>query len=82
VTHRIRLSEYALYDSMSECATAAAVIFKEQGWRWAEGIPDREDILACLNALESWRLKTKAPWTETGRLLCYEGKFGHERPSI
>jgi hypothetical protein len=73
--------KFSFYDSIQECADAAAPVFKQQRWRWAlVGVPDRQDILESLFYLKRWCEESEQDYGETGRLAYYNGRYGHEKP--
>lgn len=73
--------KHVLFATAEECADAAAPVFLASRWRWTRcGIPDREQILNTLLYLGREAQSSENGYCESGRLVAYNGKFGHERP--
>lgn len=73
---------FDLYDTPEECADKAAPIFAFQKWKWfMVGIPNRKEILETLIELRDYVARSDAspPQAETGRLIYYDGRYGHEK---
>lgn len=65
---------FTMYSTATACADAAAPIFQQKKWRWWHcGIPTREQILDSLRRME------REGRGSSGRLVYYEGRFGHEK---
>lgn len=74
-TRRYVEKNFTLYDSIGACASAASKLFQERNWRWSScGVPDESRILRFLSSLQN-----DTGFCASGRLVYFDGRFGHER---
>lgn len=74
--------KWVLFSDANECAQAAAPVFAEQRWRWTalHGFPKEHNILDTLLQLKEFAEEHEIDHAESGRLVFWQGQFGHERP--